>query len=412
MDDFFNVLQIEELTDILQKVPCLEKEELELEHCRGRYLASDVTAPEDLPATNRSCMDGYAVKAADTFGASENNPAYLEKIKDLGICDIPDFAMTPESCAGVVTGGVLPQGSDAVVMQEYTHEMGAGTIEIRRPVAPWENVMFRGEDVTRGDTAIATGQRAGFRHTAMMAALGIKSWLFYKTPGVGIISTGDELMEISSPMQAGRIRDVNSHALAHLVRGCNAEPRLFGIIRDREADLKKALETALETSDVLLISGGSSVGQRDFTLKAMQAIEGLEILAHGLAISPGKPTIFARINNKYVWGLPGQVGSAQVVMLVLVLPFLNHLQGAQHAFNEDETGLVQARLTRNLASRYGRKDYVRVRLGEDEQGFTATPVLGKSGLLKTVFQADGLIWIPSNYEGLARGEKVKVRILP
>lgn len=412
MDDFFNVLQVEELTRILQQMPKLGTEELALDNCRGRYLARDVHAAEDLPVTNRCAMDGYAVRAGDTFGAGESNPVYLEKVKDLGICDIPDFSLPHGCCAGVVTGGILPQGADAVVMQEYTEEMGAGTVEVRRPVAPWENVMFRGEDMAKGDTAISAGLRAGFRQTAMMAALGVDKWTFFKVPRVGIISTGDELVEVSSPLQAGFIRDVNSHALAHLVRGCGGEPTVYGITRDREEDLKTALQTAFEKNDVLLVSGGSSVGQRDFTLKAMQGIHGLEILAHGLAISPGKPTIFARRHDRYIWGLPGQVGSAQVVMLVLVLPFLNHLQGALDAFSEDEKGLVQARLSRNLASRYGRKDYVRVRLNKDEQGFKASPVLGKSGLLKTVFQADGLIWIPSNCEGLARGKEVRVRILP
>ena len=412
MDDFFNVLQVEELIQILQQMPALGTEELALENCRGRYLARDVRAAEDLPATNRCAMDGYAVRAGDTFGAGENNPAYLEKVKDLEICDIPDLSIEQGCCAGVVTGGILPDGADAVVRQEYTEEMGAGTVEVRRPVAPWENVMFRGEDMAKGDTAISAGLRAGFRQTAMMAALGVDKWTFFKVPRVGLISTGDELVEVSSPLQAGYIRDVNSNALAHLVRGCGGEPTVYGITRDREGDLKTVLETSLEKDDVLLISGGSSVGQRDFTLKAMQGVGGLEILAHGLAISPGKPTIFARRGDKYIWGLPGQVGSAQVVMLVLVLPFLSHLQGAKDAFAEDEKGLVRARLSRNLASSYGRKDYVRVRLQEDEHGLTATPVLGKSGLLKTVFKADGLMWIPSNCEGLAKGEEVRVMTLP
>jgi len=412
MDDFFNVLQVEELIRILRQLPPLGTEELSLENCRGRYLARDVHAAEDIPLTNRCTMDGYAVKASDTFGAGESNPVYLEKVKDLGICDVPDFSIDHGSCAGAVTGGILPQGADAVVMQEYTEELGAGTVEIRRPVAPWENVMFRGEDLADGDVAVSAGQSTGFRQTAMMAALGVSKWIFFRPPRVGIISTGDELVDISSPLQPGFIRDVNSHALAHLVRGCGGEPKVYGIIRDREEDLNEAMQGALKKNDVLLVSGGSSVGQRDFTLKAMQGIDGLEILAHGLAISPGKPTIFARSSDKYIWGLPGQVGSAQVVMLVLVLPFLNHLQGAADAFREDGKRLVRARLSRNLASSYGRKDYVRVRLAEDEQGITAIPVLGKSGLLKTVFKADGLIWIPSNCEGLAKGEEVKVMTLP
>ncbi len=411
MDDFFNVLQLEDLVKILEAMPVLGLEELPLDRSRGRFLAGDIQASEDLPATHRSAMDGYAVRAEDTFGAGESNPAYLEKISDLEICDVPGFFLSAGECAGIVTGGVLPHGADAVVMQEYTQEMGQGTVEVRRPVAPNENVMLRGEDVSHGQTALETGQCIGFRQTAMMAALGIKSCFYYKAPRVGIISTGDELIEIDKPAEPGRIRDVNTHALRHLVLEEGGVPVTYGIVGDREKDLCLMLDRALEENDVLLISGGSSVGQRDFTLKAMQAVSGLEIIAHGLAISPGKPTIFARKNHKYIWGLPGQVGSVQVVMLVLVLPFLRHLQGAAAPFVWEEKSLVRARLSRNLASRYGRRDYVRVRLEEHGRGYVAVPVLGKSGLLRTVIRADGLIQIPANSEGLLKGEEVRVRIL-
>ena len=411
MDDFFNVLQIEELVKRLAAMPVLGAEELPLELCRGRFLARDIKASEDLPATHRSAMDGYAVRAEDTFGAGEMNPAYLEKIRDLEICDVPEFYLSTGECAGIVTGGVLPHNADAVVMQEYTQEMGSGTVEIRRPVAPGENVMLRGEDVGHGQTALKSGQCVGFRQTAMMAALGIKSWSFYQAPRVGIISTGDELIDIDKPAEPGRIRDVNTHALRHLVLEGGGVPVIYGIVGDREKDLCLMLDRALEENDVLLISGGSSVGQRDFTLKAMQAVSGLEIVAHGLAISPGKPTIFARKNLKYIWGLPGQVGSVQVVMLVLVLPFLRHLQGASDPFAWEDKSLVRARLSRNLASRYGRRDYVRVSLEDDGQGYVAVPVLGKSGLLRTVVRADGLIQIPANSEGMLKGEEVKVRII-
>ncbi len=411
MDDFFNVLQVEELVSRLESIPPLDVEKLSLDKSHGRYLARDIHAAEDLPATHRSAMDGYAVRSSDTFGAGESNPAYLEKITDLGICEVPDFSLASGKCAGIVTGGTLPLGADAVVMQEYVHEMGAGTVEVRRPVAPWENVMLRGEDISSGDVVLKAGQRTGFRQTAMLAAMGIEDWRFFRLPRVGIVSTGDELVDIKEHPAPGRIRDVNSHALAHLVRENGGVVSSYGIVRDQEKDLARILRTALDDNDVLLISGGSSVGQRDFTLRAMQAVSGLEILAHGLAISPGKPTIFARKDNRYIWGLPGQVGSVQVVMLVLVLPFLQHLQGADSPFAGEDKSLVRARLSRNLASRYGRRDYVRVRLEEDEQGYVAAPVLGKSGLLRTVFQADGLIWIPANCEGLLKGDQVKVKII-
>lgn len=411
MEDFFKVLQMEELVSRLVALPQLGEEELPLEDCRGRFLARDVYAPEDLPANHRSAMDGYAVQARETFGASESNPVYLEKTRDLGICEVPDFQLSLGYCAGIVTGGILPQGADAVVMQEYAQEIGGDTLEVRRPVAPWENIMFQGEDTGQGELALRAGQRVGFRQTAVLAGLGFKRWSFFKPPRVGIISTGDELKDIQEDLEPGRIRDINSYALGHLVQEAGGTENRYGIIRDREEDLLRALEQALEENDVVLISGGSSVGQRDMSLQAMQRIPGLEIVAHGLAISPGKPTIFAQKGNRYIWGLPGQVGSAQVVMLALVAPFLEHLQGAEEPFSNRDKELVPARLSRNLASKYGRRDYVRVRLERDASGYLAHPVLGKSGLLRTVVQADGLIRIPANCEGYPKGEQVQVRLI-
>lgn len=410
MEDFFDVLKVHDFISIIRQMPVLETRETKLENSGWRRLARDMFSGENLPATNRSCMDGYAVVSRDTFGASESNPAYLDVVSEILIQDAPRVEIEPGQCAGIVTGATLPPGADSVVMVEHVQDLGQGTIEVRKPVAPWENVMLKGEDVGRDDLVLKAGQTITPRQIGMLAALGMEKIEVYKKPRVAILSTGDELVDIRRKPGPGYIRDVNSYALRQMLvdEGCAVSAP--GIIRDNEEELRNAFTSALADHDVVLVSGGSSVGGRDYTIKAMTGIQGLEIKAHGLALSPGKPTIFARTDRQCIWGLPGQVTSAQVVMLVLVIPFLRHLQGEAEPFGVKEEFQVKARLARNLASKYGRQDYVRVRLEKHNQQTLAVPVTGKSGLLKTLVQAHGLIRIAENCEGLSEGEEVRVRL--
>ncbi len=410
MEDFFDVLKLKDFISILKQMPVLESEEVGLENSGWRNLAKDIVSDEDLPGTNRSSMDGYAVISRDTFGAGEANPAYLEVISNVSIQESPQVKLDQGLCAGIVTGATLPPGADSVVMVEHVHDMGQGTIEVRKPVAPWENVMLRGEDIGKGEIALSTGQIITPRRMGILAALGMNRLEVFKKPNVAIMSTGDEIVDISENPAPGYIRDVNTYTLGQMVRdkGCAAD--ISGIIPDNEKALENAFNKALEKNDIVLVTGGSSVGVRDFTIKAMSRIKNLEVLAHGLAISPGKPTIFARRGKQCIWGLPGQVTSAQVVMLVLVIPFLGHLQGENDPFTTKEEFQLRARLSRNLASRYGRADYVRVRLEKSGDRIIAVPVPGKSGLLKTLLDAHGLIMIPENSEGLSKDDQVLVRL--
>ena len=410
MDNFFDVLKLDDFIELVRQMPLMGIMELNLDKVGWYRLARDIIAHEDLPFAHRSAMDGYAVMARDTFGASEANPAYLEVASHIAVQEKPQVELEPGVCAGIVTGASLPPGADSVVMVEYTHEMDQGTIEVRKPVAPWDNVMLQGEDVSAGGLVMKAGQTVTPRHMGMLAALGIGSVEVYGKPAVAVLSTGDELVGIDDKPGPGYIRDVNTYALGQMIRDEGCIPDIHGIIPDDETALREAIEKALAGNDVVLLSGGSSVGNRDYTIKAMSAISGLEVLVHGLALSPGKPTIFARKEGKCVWGLPGQVTSAQVVMMVLVIPFLRHLQGETDPFVLKEEFQVQATLSRNIASRYGRQDYVRVRLENDGGTVSAVPVQGKSGLMKTLVQSHGLIRIPENCEGLSRGDRVKVRL--
>jgi len=408
---FFKVLSPGELVALLRGFVPLPPEEAPLAALAGRALARDVTAREDLPLVDRSCMDGFAVRARDLFGATEANPAYLELMAELAIDVQPDFELAPGHCAAIVTGGTLPRGADAVVMVEHTASLGAGTIEFRKSPAPADNVMLRGEDARAGHTALAAGTVLRPQEIGLLAALGFEAATVRARPRVAILSTGDELVPVAATPRPGQVRDVNSHTLAALARTAGAEPVLHGLVPDEARALEAALAAAVADSDVVLVSGGSSVGVRDLTQAAIEAQPDASILAHGVAISPGKPTILARVGTKAVWGLPGQVTSAQVVMLAFGCPLLRHLAGDAGAFDPARRRTVRARLARNVHSKPGREDYVRVALKRDGAGPLAEPLAGKSGLLRTLVLAQGLVCIPAESEGLDAGAAVDVWLL-
>jgi molybdopterin molybdotransferase len=412
---FLNVVSRLEACALLASFAPLGAETAPLSEALGRVLAVGLPAPEDLPASARASMDGYALAAQSVFGATETNPAYADCVADLRIDwdgrsagkEGAGVTLGHGQCARIPTGGTLPDGADAVVMVEHTGELGAGTIEVRKSVAPGENVMLPGEDVQAGDTALPAGRVLRAQDVGLLAALGVTTVSVGLRPRVGVISTGDELVPAGQTPRPGQIRDVNSQALSCLVSEAGGLPVRLGIVPDDLDKLTRALAAALEKCDVVLLSGGSSIGARDHSVAAILAQPGAEILAHGIAISPGKPTIIARVGGKAapkaVIGLPGQVTSAQVVLAVLVRPFLRHLAGQPDALPPAPPVFV-AELARNIAGRPGREDFVRVRL-EARPGLPplAHPVLGKSGLLKTLLAADGLVAVPAEAEGLYKG---------
>ncbi|WP_272699422.1 molybdopterin molybdotransferase MoeA [Desulfovibrio sp. Fe33] len=413
---FFTIIPRIEFETLLRGFPALAAETVDLAHATGRVLADDLIAPHDWPLLDRSCMDGYAVNARDAFGAGESNPGYLECVAALPIDKLPDIVLNPGECARIATGGVLPEGADAVVMVEHTQAMQdgheGGTIEIRKSVAPFDNVMQRGEDARKDAVALPAGTPLRPQEVGLAAALGFEKLSLRKRPRVGILSTGDELIPVSRTPEPGQVRDVNTHTVAALVEQAGGIPAPYGIIKDDLESLSRALETALAENDAVLLSGGSSIGVRDLTVQAIEAMDDAEILAHGVAISPGKPTILGHVNGKPVLGLPGQVTSALVVVHVLILPLIRHLQGDPSAFSRSRRCLRKAKLARNVASKPGREDYVRIRLEErDGELPLAHPVLGKSGLLRTIVQAHGLATIPAESEGLYADDLIDVWIV-
>ncbi len=409
---FLNMVSRGECETLLRGFPLLSEQSAPLAGCRGRVLAFDVIAVEDLPLVHRSSMDGYAVRASDIFGASESNPAYLEIQGQIAVDRAPNFQLAPGACAAITTGGTLPEGADSVLMVEHAQDLGGGAIEAWKSLAPGENVMFRGEDATRGKTLLPAGTLLRAPELGLLAAQGIAVVEVHRRPLVGVISTGDELVPMQQTPRPGQVRDVNSPALACMIEDAGAEARLYGLIPDQLDALTTALAKAVEECDAVFISGGSSVGIRDLTIDALRSLPESMILAHGVAISPGKPTIVASVGGVPVLGLPGQVASAQVIMLVFGMPLLRHLTGDRHAFDHERRHLVKAELAQNLASRQGREEYVRVRMEKrlDELPL-AWPRLGKSGLLKTLIEAHGLVCIEPNREGLPQGAEVNVWLL-
>ena len=408
---FFRVITSTRFCELLRTFQPTDAEVLPLEECLGRILAEDILSGEDIPALDRSCMDGYALRAADTFGASEGNPAYVELVRSAAIDEVVSRPLRSGECMGIATGGSLPPGADAVLMVEHTQMLGDSTVEIRKTVTPGENVMLRGEDVGQGQVALPAGRRLRPQDVGLMAAIGRLSASVYRRPRCGIISTGDELVPVESTPRPGQIRDVNSHTLACMARQAGAQARSLGLVPDRREELESALVRSLAENDAVFISGGSSIGTRDLTIEVLESLADSEILAHGVSISPGKPTILARVGGKPVLGLPGQVTSAQIVMLVFGQALLRHLGGDGRAFDLSRRETRQARLGANVASKPGREDYVRVKLEVRDGDLVAMPRLGKSGLLRTLIEADGLLRLDAALEGMAAGQDVSVWIV-
>ena len=322
-----------------------------LENAWGRVLAADVKADLDLPGFSRSTMDGYAVAAASTFGASEANPAYLTLKGTVAMGQTPTFDIGPGEAAGIATGGMLPSGADAVVMVEHTDALDSTTIEVYGSVAPGQHVIFAGEDYARDSLVLTAGTRIRSQEAGLLAAFGQPTVRVFENPRVGIISTGDEVVPVDQVPAPGRIRDINTHTLSGQVRASGGVPVAYGIVGDDFDSLQKACRRALDETDMVLVSGGSSVGVRDFTVRVMESLDQSRILVHGISISPGKPTILARAGGKPLWGLPGHVVSAMVVFSVVVRPFLEAMAG----LGQDSAAPQQipARLSRNVPSAQG-----------------------------------------------------------
>ncbi|MBU2629256.1 MAG: molybdopterin molybdotransferase MoeA [Proteobacteria bacterium] len=408
MNHFFKVKTLEEVMALTQEFSSVGSEKVPAADAFSRILAQDLIAQKDMPGFRRATMDGYAVEASATFGASESSPAWLDIAGTILMGDIPGFSIEKGQAAKISTGGMLPKGADSVVMVEHTDLIDETSVEIYKSVAPLQHVIDAAEDFAKKETVLSRGTFIRPQEAGLAAGLGFYQVETYKIPKVGIISTGDEIIPIEEEPAPGKIRDINSYTLAGFIKEAHAIPVCYGIVKDDLAALKKAVEKALEETDMVLISGGSSVGTRDFTIDVLSTLPDTDILVHGMSISPGKPTILAKAGKKPVWGLPGQVVSAMVVLKIVVIPFLNKLKGLAQ---QDQMIKVPAKLTRNVASAQGRRDFIRVLLEKKDSVLLAKPVLGKSGLIRTMIHAGGLLEIGDHVEGLEKDTMVDIILL-
>jgi len=408
--EFFKVASLDAVLERIRTFPAVDEEVLPLDESVGRILAQDLFSSIDLPEFNRATMDGYAVQAKSTFGASEAMPALFTIIGSVGMGEVPTISVNPGQATHIATGGMLPPGADSVVMVEHAQRLDEQTLEVFKSTAPLQHVMEVGEDLKKGERILSKGIVIRPQEMGVLAALGRPQVPVYRKPVVAMVSSGDEIVPIEQTPSLSQLRDVNAYTLSGLVRTSGGIPLYLGIAKDNFDELDHLCRKALSQADMVLISGGSSVGTRDFTLEVLQGLPDAEILVHGVSVSPGKPTILARSQDKAVWGLPGQVTSAMVVFHVMVRAALERIGGRR----EDELGKrqqVPAMVSRSIASVQGREDYVRVRLVREGNQLLAQPILGKSGLIHTMVKADGLIRIERDSEGLDKGSAVDVILL-
>jgi molybdopterin molybdotransferase len=386
----------------------LETELVDTSLALGRVTAEPVTASYPLPSFTRSSMDGYAVRAADTFGANDSLPAYLRLVGEVPMGALTELSLQVGECALIHTGGMLPDQADAVVMVEHTQIARTGEIEISHAVAQGENVIRMGEDVTLGEQVIAPGVRLRPQEIGGLMALGITRVCVFRRLRVGLISSGDEVIPPAQELLPGQVRDVNSYSLGALVEQHGAIPVQYGILPDRAEALRTTAQKALAECDLLLITAGSSASARDLTSQVIGELGKPGVLVHGVSVRPGKPTILAVCDGKAVVGLPGNPVSAMVIAILLVAPVLQKLSGISA---DRPRGTVTAQLSLNLASQAGREDWVAVQLRRTAAGYQADPVFGKSNLIFTLVRADGLVRIPAAATGLSAGEMVEVRLI-
>jgi molybdopterin molybdotransferase len=370
----------------------------------GRITASAVTALEDLPGFNRSAVDGYAVIAEDTFGCSESLPAQLRLVGEVKMGEKPGFAIHPGQAAYIPTGGELPENADAVVMIEYAEDLQDGFIYLSKPAAPGNHVVFKGDDLKAGAPVIQANQRLRPQDIGVLAALGIERAPVKKRIRVGIIATGDEVIDIRQTPVGAQVRDVNSFSLYAGLLEYGAAPVLYGIIDDRCQKIKEAVAGALSECDAVLISGGSSVGTKDETYQVIASLAQSEVLVHGIAIKPGKPTIIGKVADKAVIGLPGHPASAFFIFKLVGARLLDRMNG----IGWKPVASVRAKLAVNYPSNHGREEYAPVILREINGVIEAHPVFGKSGLIKLLASADGYIRIERGSEGIPKGQEVEV----
>jgi molybdopterin molybdotransferase len=410
MPEFLELLPPSDaLRVLLQNLsPVVLSETIDAQQALGRVTAEPVYAPHPLPTFTRSTVDGFALRARDSHGASDALPAYLSLAGEVPMGTAAGFSLKSGECALIHTGGMLPEDADAVVMVEHTQRVSSGEIEVFRAVATGDNLIRTGEDVDTGDLVIPGGTRLRPAEIGGLMALGITRVLVARKPRVGILSSGDEVIPPEAPLEPGKVHDVNAYTLSALVEQAGGEPVIFGIIPDQAELMESNANQALEACSVVVITAGSSASSRDLTAEVINRLGQPGVLVHGVNVRPGKPTILAACRGKAVIGLPGNPVSALVIASLFVVPVIERSLGLEV---DTFQPAVSAKLSINLPSQAGREDWVPVKIRSAADETLAEPIFGKSNLIFTLARADGLICIPPDATGLPAGAAVVVWLM-
>lgn len=406
---FTKLLTPQEARDVFARVYApspLGTDRLPLAQALRRVLAQEVRASTDLPAFDRSTVDGYAVRAQETSRASSGAPVQLQVVGEVLMGEPVQFAVGAGQAARIPTGGMLPEGTDAVVMQEYTVRTD-GAVSVEQPVKVHDNVLARGADVRSGEVIVRPGRRLKPQDLGLLAGLDIPEVTVYRRPRVAIIVTGDELVPPGRALRGSQIHDMNTYTLSGLIDEAGGIAKSYGIVQDNLALLVERAKLAHRECEMVILAGGSSVGEKDVVADAIAALGDPGIVVHGIAIRPGKPTILAVARGRPVFGLPGNVVSAMVIFEQFVRPVLHAMAGLQEPPRPG--AMVRARLTTTVATG-DREDHVRVSLVERTGALWAAPLPGGSAIITSMVRADGLVTIPAKTTR-DEGTEVEVRLL-
>lgn len=407
--NIFNVKSLHDAKSIIlsdQNTITLQTESVHLLESHGRIAAETLYSQVDVPAFNRSTVDGYAVKVKEIMGASESIPSILTLKKEVMMGENASSPLYSGEAIYVPTGGMLPEGADGMVMIEHTEVLDEHTLLIKKPIAFGENITYRGDDLKENDAILKTGDKISAYDMGVLAGVGIGWIKVFEKIKIAILSTGDEIIDYDKEPGPGQIRDINGYTLSGASIACGGQVVYKALIKDDFEALRGALDHSVHAADIVILSGGSSVGTRDFTNTAINSFKAGEILLHGISVKPGKPTIVGKIDNKMVFGLPGHPAASAIIFEILVKPYIEMCQ-----MKAQSTITISAKLTTNLHAAPGKDTFVMVTLHRDNGITYATPIHGKSGLMTLLTKATGYIQITSEQEGIYKDQEVEVTLL-